>query len=646
MKRLVFLSCLFISYFVFSQHVIYVSTLGNDKNTGNQKSPVYSLQTAFKLAQNKNNQPVDIKISGGNYVFTKELNLDENISRTENTKIRVIGDPKNRPVLYGGNKIIPTINKKTQEWDLNINGSEFSSNNKLPQIISVDGKQRMISKFPSNGFLTPLDVKYYDQKFVVKIPQALNNLLKSYSKINIKNVYVTFFVKWTNIIRYIEEHNYEDSTITFIGNNFPDYYRIEPNKTRFYVNNIEKKLNNGEWYYKDFNKIIYKPTSKEVVDNAIIYLATTNKAVTITGKPDKKVSFLEFENIEFNTIGQSLEKSGYFPYQSAANIDAIIQLNYSNNITFKNIKIDNISKSGIWIEDGCSDINISKSNFQNLGASAIKVGIPKYSSEVNITQKNSIVNNRILNGGQLYPDAPGIIIFDSFLNNISHNDISNFTSSGISLGWVWGYGKSFANSNTVSYNHILNIGKGVLDDLGGIYTLGISNGTLIENNIIHDVKSSEYGGWGIFADEGSSGLKIKNNLVYNCSSAGFHQNYGKDNIIENNIFAFNNQAALEATTIEEHLSITFIKNIVVHHNNNVFTQSWNSILKKSDNNIYFILNNEKSINLFKNESNVFFLNPMLKKNKFYYLISNNEIFKFTKFKKIDFSKVGVTQESY
>lgn len=29
----------------------------------------------------------------------------------------------------------------------------------------------------------------------------------------------------------------------------------------------------------------------EVVDKAIIYLATTNKAVTITGKPDKKVSF-------------------------------------------------------------------------------------------------------------------------------------------------------------------------------------------------------------------------------------------------------------------------------------------------------------------------------------------------------------------
>lgn len=643
MIRIVFLFCFFVSYFAFSQHVIYVSILGNDKNSGSIKSPVYSLQAAFKIAQNKNNQPVDIKVSGGNYVFTNELNLNENISRTENTKIRVIGDPKNRPVLFGGNRIVPVINKQTQEWILNTNKSEFSSLSEPPQIISVNGKQRMISKFPSTDFLTPLGVKYYDKKFVVKIPESLNNLLKSYNKTNIKNVYVTFFVKWTNIIRYIEEHNYEDSTITFVGNNFPDYYNIVPLKTHFYVNNVEKKLNNGEWYYKDLNEIIYKPKNDEVIDEAVIYLASTNKAITITGKPDHEVSFLEFENIEFNTIGKGLEKSGYFPYQSAANIDAAIELNYSNNIVLKNIKVDNTSKSAIWIKDGCNDIKISKSNLQNLGASAIKIGVPKYGSEANITKNTSIIDNRIFGGGQLYPDAAGVIIFDSFLNTVSHNEISNFTYSGISLGWVWGYGKSFAHSNTVSYNHIFNIGQGTLDDLGGIYTLGISNGTLIENNIVHDVKSNEYGGWGIFADEGSSGLEIKNNLIYNCSSAGFHQHYGKNNIIENNIFAFNSLAELEATRIEEHLSLTFTRNIVVHKNDNIFTQNWNSIRKKTDNNIYFILDNKRSINLLQNESNVFFLNPMLKKNKFYYLIGNNDIFKLTKFKKIDFSKVGITQ---
>jgi len=123
--------------------------------------------------------------------------------------------------------------------------------------------------------------------------------------------------------------------------------------------------------------------------------------------------------------------------------------------------------------------------------------------------------------------------------------------------------------------------------MGGIYTLGPSQGTIISNNNIHDIYAYSYGAWGLYTDEGSTGILMENNLVYNCGSQAFHQHYGKDNIIRNNIFALNEKAQLAATKIEKHLSFSFTNNIVYFSTGNLTSNNWTKVNISSDYNCYW-----------------------------------------------------------
>ncbi len=106
-----------------------------------------------------------------------------------------------------------------------------------------------------------------------------------------------------------------------------------------------------------------------------------------------------------------------------------------------------------------------------------------------------------------------------------------------------------------------------MSDLGGIYTCGLSNQTLITNNVIHDIYGYYLLDWGLYLADGTSQLMIINTIVYNTGSAGLTMFYGFNNTFENNILARSGDESDGALSLYrreslDHLSFTFRHNII------------------------------------------------------------------------------------
>jgi parallel beta-helix repeat protein len=100
------------------------------------------------------------------------------------------------------------------------------------------------------------------------------------------------------------------------------------------------------------------------------------------------------------------------------------------------------------------------------------------------------------------------------------------------------------------------------------------------------VDSFTYGGWGYYPDEGSSDMLIENNIAYRCKSAGFHQHYGRENMVRNNIFALNHQYTLMRTRPEPHISFTFEHNIFYWDEGRPLGSNWTGENYRMNRNLY------------------------------------------------------------
>jgi hypothetical protein len=565
---------------------LYIAKNGNDANSG--KTPEHAFATLEKardvVRASRKRYPSDsvfVYMSQGEYILKQPFNLGAEDGGTREAPIIYTALPAHKVVLSGGKNISGWRKYKNNIWVANL--PEVKNGEWTFTQLYVNGESRKRARLPKTGFYR---VKGFpdgnlDSGYQTRSKRFIYNKgdIKPGWK-NIQDIDVIVYHFWTDTHLTIESVNDKQDMVNFkypSGKVFTDDFNNDG--ARYVTENVWEGLQEpGDWYLdKKEGKLYYIPFENENMSTLTVSAPVTPAFLNITGDAvqGKPVSDIQFKNLSFQYANVQLPVGNTNDAQGSSSVSAVIKLKGAQRIVFDHCTVSNIGGFAFDIQEGSSYNQFTYNRLSNLAGGGFRLNGGKAGENPLLqTHHNIISDNEIGNYGIVFPSAVGVLLMHSRNNEVVHNHIHDGYYTGVSVGWEWGYQRSVSRDNLVAYNHIHDIGKGLLSDMGAIYTLGVSPGTILRNNLIHDVESHNYGGWGIYNDEGSTHILVENNIVYNTKFAGYNIHYAKEITVRNNIFALGRLQQINRTRVEPHQSVYFENNIVYWKEGVLFDGNW------------------------------------------------------------------------
>lgn len=310
----------------------------------------------------------------------------------------------------------------------------------------------------------------------------------------------------------------------------------------------------GEWFLdEDAGKIYYYKRPGEEASNLQAEFPYLENVLTLKGTKEQPVEHIHFQDIDFvhsawnrpNTHGHVALQAGMYFYDAykldipgtldKAGLEnqawvgrpgAAVFLENTKHIEFQGCEFLQVAATALDFDTGNKEALVKGCVFKNIGGNALLVG--KFSDESfeahlpyhpvdarEITEGIKITNNLIHNAANEDWGAVGIGVGFARGIEVSNNDISELSYTGISLGWGWTPTVNMMRDNKISDNKITRYGK-YMYDVAGIYTLSAQPGTKITGNLIDSIYLSPYAHipdhwFYLYTDEGSAYMQVENN---------------------------------------------------------------------------------------------------------------------------------------
>ena len=331
---------------------IYLSPNGSDNNEGSVEKPLATLNAAREKAQRvrksgPDNQLVEIIALGGEYFMMQPLILSPDDGGTKASPLIIRSETGQKVLFRGGVPVTGFAKINEKLWKAFVPQVAFY--NSYFEQLYVNGKRATRARTPDSGFFNSGKVEEtilekgtgsFSVLAVQKITIDSSDMsyFNSFTPQDYQDALIVFYHNWDNTRKRITGFGRENSSVYTVGEGMKPWNPINE-KSRYIVENYRAALNApGEWFLDRTGYLYYVPQEGETIENTTFIAPVLKEFIVIRGDQStgKKVENISFENVSFGYAGYQTPPSGNEPAQAAFNADAVVTLDFANNISFTN----------------------------------------------------------------------------------------------------------------------------------------------------------------------------------------------------------------------------------------------------------------------------------------------------------------------